>query len=164
MATTPTASTRSTAVYVEGLDELIRDFRRIDKSMAKQLTDTLRPLARSVRDKAKVIAKERGFGQGARTRGAGGKFVKGSAGRSGRGTGALIRGMGISVRGASAYVLNKAERTTGTKPFRYPAVYEFGQNSPWNRSGDRSFLQPALDIMRPQIVEGIEEMLDDLLE
>ncbi len=106
------------AIYVKGLDQLLRDLGRMAPELRKELRGALREAAGAVSSKAKQIAESEGL----------------------RASGALIRLIKPSVRGSRAYVVESATRTEGLHaPFRYPAVFEFGQG------GARSFLRKAAE-------------------
>lgn len=121
------------AVQVEGLGELLRAFGRVDAGVRKELTGTLRGIARGVAAAAKAIAEFNGL----------------------RDTGTLISKITISVGGGAAYVRATAKRWPGGFP--YPAVYEYG------KGGQRAFLAPALRLEEPNVLRGVEGMLDALL-
>lgn len=126
-------------VRVEGLTELLRGLGRADKGLRKELNTEIRGLAKVVAADAQVIAREQGLIGDPRT-----DTLSGS----------LVRRIGISVRGSSAWIVDKASRGG----FPYPAVYEFGGG------GTRAFLRPSLARNTDRIISGIEEMLVRLEE
>lgn len=87
-------------VRVEGLRDLRRDLRRIDRGLDGALRDSFRSVAGVVVEESQSIAERKGL----------------------RDTGALIRGIKSSVTRRGIAVRSTAER----KGFLYPAVYEFG--------------------------------------
>lgn len=127
-------------VRVEGLTELRLALNRVDKGLRKELNSELRSLAKLVAKEAQVVARERGLIGDPRT-----DTLSGS----------LVKRIGVSVRGSTAWIVDKATRTSTKYPsgFPYPAVYEFGGG------GTRSFLRPSIAANTDHIVAGIEEML-----
>jgi len=123
---------------VEGLDELVRSLRRLDRKLGKGITDSLRVLARDVADTAKGVAVFQGFAE---------------PGRSGRGTGAMLSSIKYGVRAGSAYVRVAAQRDG----YPYPRVYEYGGG------GERSFVHPALGLEEEHIFRTLEQTVDALL-
>jgi hypothetical protein len=111
------------AFRVEGLNDVIRDLRMLDSSVSAAITRESRAIARDVVAEAQKTATEKGLAP---------------PGWSGRGTGALLRGIKVSVRGGIPYVVEGASRNG----YYYPRVYEYG------RGGDRSFLRPAVERSR----------------
>lgn len=125
-------------VEVEGLPELIKKFRKLDKQLSKNITDRLRVSAKEVALTAKGIAASKGFAP---------------PGTSGRGTGSLIAKISYSVRAGQAYVKESANRSG----FSYPAVYEFGHGK------SRSFMEPARDLHVERVYQSMEDMITDLI-
>lgn len=128
-------------VEVQGLRSLVSAFRKVDKTLVVEMTQTLRSLAQLVRQRATEIAISEGFSP---------------PGRSGRGEGGLLEGLRYSVRTGSAAVRETAVSQRGTL---YPAIYEFG-HSAW---GHRPFLIPALESEEHHIYTTLEQMLDHVL-
>lgn len=88
-------------VRVEGLNEVIRAFRRMDRSLAREVQMELRHISQFVADDAKVTATGKGLVD---------------AGR-------LVRGIKPFYRGATAGVRSSVTR----KGYPYGGVYEFGR-------------------------------------
>ncbi len=126
------------AVHTIGLREYVGAVRKIDKSLAAEVTVVLRNVAQRVRAKSREIATDKGLED----------------------TGKLINSLGYSVRGGSAYI---TERATSDRGYPYPAVFEYGKNSPWQESrGDTSFMEPAVREEEPFVTAELEAMLATL--
>lgn len=132
-------------VTVRGLRELIRDFRRIEAQLARELRRELLAIGQIVADEAKnvqVPKKSLGAGQG------------GADGTPN--TGRLQRGIRPRMRGATTIVENRSSR----KGYKYPGIYEYGVSG--RGRARRPFLQPALEAKQGEVIEALEDMLDRL--
>lgn len=88
------------AVRVEGLDRLIRDFRKLDRSLAREVQQELRSIAGFVADDVRLAADAQGL----------------------RDSGKLISRIKPFYRGATAGVRSGVTR----KGYPYGGVYEYG--------------------------------------
>jgi hypothetical protein len=126
---------RGGTIAVEGLDELVRDFRRMSPALAKGVREELKAVAGIVEEEARDVAEAKGL----------------------RDSGRLIRGTRRFAKASSAGVRNYARR----KGFAYPMVYEYGGRG-GGRSGPRAFLEPALDNKEEAVIEALDDMLGRL--
>lgn len=123
----------------EGLTETLRDLGKFDKELRKRVTGRIRELLRVVRDEARREAAEQGFGK---------------PGRSGRGTGELVKDIKISVTNRGGMLRETAVNAHG---YSYPRIYEF------RKLHGRPFLYPAAEKEAPHIEEAIERLAGDLI-
>ena len=128
------------AVRVEGLDELVRAFGRLDRGLRRELQKHLRVIGKIVADDAKAVASEKG--------------LRGGAGDPHEGL--LIRSIRPRVRGGSAFV---ADTAVTTSP-KYPAGYPYPKRIEFAGGGARAFLAPALDRSRERVVSELERLVD----
>lgn len=119
-------------VAVRGLDQLIRDFNKVNADLRRDIQRELQDIAKIVSDEAKEIV------------------VRGDLFESGR----LANQIRPRVRGATAIVENRAKR----KGYAYPGIYEFGVSGRMKKR--RPFLEPALEAKQREVIEGLEDMLD----
>lgn len=89
-------------VRVEGLNQLVRDFGKIEKDLRKELQAELKDLARIVQREAQEIATAKGLVR----------------------TGKLVRSIRPSVRGGRAFI----RETATNKGYAYPRIYEYGHD------------------------------------
>jgi hypothetical protein len=131
-------------IVVEGVDELVATFRRIDRRIARGLQDEIRGTARDVAAIARRIATEKGLG---------------SPGRSGRGTGDLVNHIKVRVRGGSAFIVEDVRRVSAKYPAGYPyaKVYEYGSG------GVRAFMHPAAREAAPLVMERTSRLIDRVI-
>ena len=108
----------------EGARELSRALKAAGRDVRLELNRQVKPAALLVANQAKENAVAQGFAP---------------PGRSGRGTGQLLRGIKASARGGIGYV---RETAVSPKGYRYPGVYEFGGDKA------RAFLVPAVEQKR----------------
>lgn len=127
------------SVSVQGVDEILRAFRRFDHELPKEIHLALREIGLKLAAVARQIAEAEGFGP---------------PGRSGRGTGALERKVGVRVSGTRGMLVDNANRDG----FYYPVVYEFGHGR------ERSFLTPAVVANEAMISHDLDELLSRLIE
>lgn len=130
-------------LVVENLNAVIRALRKSDKEVAKGVRAKLKQMVDLVRDRAKEMAAVEGFTP---------------PGRSGRGTGKLIRSIKSSVRGGEGFIRETAVNKDG---FKYPSVYEYGHSRKW---GHRPFMEPARDEMAPVVEREFEHLLDEIAD
>lgn len=131
---------RGGSVRVEGLADLIRDFSRMDKSLA-------RDIRRELIDIGKIVAEEAKENQVPSQ-----DLAAGQRGRDDqRNTGKLQRGLRAKMRGSATVVENRAKRDG----YLYPAIYEYGKGRP--------FLEPALDAKTEDVIMALDDMLDRLV-
>ena len=131
---------RGGSVRVEGLSQLIRDFNRMNKDLARDLRRELLLVGQIVADEAKdeQIPKQ--------------DLAAGQFGSDDkRNTGRLQKGVRPRMRGTTTIVENR----TKNKGYRYPAEYEYNRG--------RAFLGPALDAKSEEVVEALDDMLDRLV-
>lgn len=122
-------------VRVEGLQELIRDFGRLEKGIAKEVRAELKDVAGIVAEEARSIAESVGL----------------------RDSGRLIRTTRPFARGATAGV-----RTTATRNgYPYGLRYEF-EGRGGDAAGPRAYLAPALEEKSDAVVEELGEVIDRL--
>jgi len=130
---------RGGSVRVEGLADLIRDFSRMDKSLA-------RDVRRELIDIGKIVAEESKENQVPSQ-----DLAAGQRGRDGkRNTGKLQRGLRAKMRGSATIVENRTKRDG----YLYPSIYEYGKGRP--------FLEPALDAKTEDVIMALDDMLDRL--
>lgn len=110
-------------IKVHGLNEFVRALKQADGDVKKEFTRGLRDAAKVVAAEAKDVASSEGLMR----------------------TGALIRGIGVSVRGTKAFVKDKTTRNG----FSYPGLYEFKRGRP--------FMQPALERKTTEVVSLLED-------
>jgi hypothetical protein len=96
------AGTASVAVRTHGLDQLVRDFGKLERELKKELQDELRQIADKVAERAKAHAVREGLV------------------RSGK----LVRSIKPGIRSRSIAVVRASATNKG---FRYPALYEYGK-------------------------------------
>lgn len=160
----------SGTVLVEGLDETLRAFRKVNKNLANDMQNRLRHIAKIVADEAKGVAEFNHL----------------------RESGRLIKGIKTQVKYREAYIIETAKNPRNDYP--YPMIYEYGGRARsakrktfgagaavTNRSaigarlansgstygefgeyGPRAFLYPALKLKQHEIVHEIDQMLGDL--
>jgi hypothetical protein len=137
---------RGEAIQVHGLKEVLRDLGKMDPTLRRKLAAELRKLVRG----AAQVAKEKAAAQG---------FTP--PGRSGRGTGALIRDIKYrSFVSREGYVGLIRETATRSGTFRYPAVFEYG-HSHW---GHRPFLEPTRQAVQPFVYEELTRVLNEQVD
>lgn len=120
----------------DGARDLSRALRAAGRDVRLELNRQVKPAALLVATQAKENAVAQGFAP---------------PGRSGRGTGQLLRGIKASVRSGVGYVRESAMTSRG---FPYPAVYEFGGDK------HRAFIVPAVEQKRL----AVEAMLAGAVE
>jgi hypothetical protein len=122
-------------IRVEGVPELKAAFKIADLQYRKEIQTRMRELAGVVADHAKEIADSNGLKK----------------------SGALIGGIKPGVQGAIAVVRDSVKKGG----FNYPAVYE-GELSGHGLKGrgPRPFLGPAVTKSEPEVIAGLEEVLD----
>jgi hypothetical protein len=127
------------AVRVEGLQELLQAFGRMDKSLSRELRREYRSIGGLVARRIKTIAE--GIG------------LRGSARTGDHKPGALIRGVRPAVRGSTLVVQDLVRRNG----FPYPQVAEG-----WiaGHGAMRPFMEPGLDASTGVVLDGFGEMLD----
>lgn len=128
------------SIRVEGLSQLIRDFNRMNKDLARDLRRELLDVGKIVADEAKDV-------QIPDQQLAGGQAGEDSA----RNTGRLQKGVRPRMRGTAVIVENRAKN----RGYGYPAIYEFNKGRP--------FLNPALDARTEDVVEALDDMLNRLV-
>ena len=121
-------------VAVKGLDQLIRDFNKVNADLRRDIQRELQEIARIVSDEAKEIV------------------VQGDLFESGK----LANQIRPRVRGSTAIVESRAKR----KGYAYPGIYEFGKSGRMKKR--RPFLEPALEAKQREVIEGLEDMLGRL--
>lgn len=123
-------------IEVEGLQQTLRAFGRIEKGMRKELRKQLVEIAGVVAETARSIAEQKGLHE----------------------SGALIARIHPGMRSSYAYVADTARRKSRKYPggFNYPAVYEYGHGRA------RAFLEPAAKQDEEKAVTLVEGMLDRL--
>lgn len=131
------------AVKVEGLRELVRDFRKMGKHVVRDVQRELGDVAKVVADEARSIAEAKDL----------------------RRSGDLVRSIRPRVRGATALVRASATH----RGFNYPRRFEFeggrrgaSDASHFRGRGPRAFLGPALDAKEGEIVDAMNDVLDRL--
>jgi hypothetical protein len=133
-------------VTVKGLSELIRDFNRVNKDLAREVRREMLAIGKIVADEAKeqqVPDQNLAAGQG---------------GEDGvANTGRLQKGIRPRMRGATTIVEN---RTKGKGGYKYPGIYEYGVSG--RGRSRRPFLVPALEAKQGEVIEALEDMLDRL--
>lgn len=123
------------AIRVEGVTELKLAFRRADAEYRKGIQLQLREIGEIVATEAKAIAAGLGLSD----------------------TGKLIARINPGVQGYIAVVRDSANK----RGFNYPAVYEGELSGHGLRGrGKRPFLGPAVDRKEPEILAGLESILD----
>lgn len=128
------------SVRVEGLSQLIRDFNRMDKQLARDLRRELLAVGQIVADEARDVQVPDQ------------DLAAGQSGDDGkRNTGRLQKGIRPRMRGTATIVENRTKRDG----YVYPAVYEYGKGRP--------FLEPALDAKTEDVVQALDDMLDRLV-
>ena len=120
-------------VRVDGLRELIRDFKKVEKGLAREIRREIKSIAKIVSVEAQRIAFAKGLWE----------------------TGELIKMTKPAVRGAVGLV--RASATN--KGYAYPFVYEYGGRGA-GKSGPRAWVNPALDNKQREVVEAFEDVLD----
>ena len=130
-------------VGAEGLRDLHRALKRMDRQLGKDLQTKIKGVAQIVADEAKRIAP--------RSR------------RPGRHMADLIR---VGIRGSTGVVRAIATRKSARWPkgYRYPYEIEFGGRLGTTDVGPRAFLAPALAAKTDEVVRGMERILDDLAD
>jgi hypothetical protein len=127
-------------VQVEGLDELVKAFGRVDKGLRRELQKQLRVIGKGVVDQARAVAASEGLH---------------GSGRDPH-PGQLISKMTVSVRGGSVYVRDTA-KTVSTK---YPQGYNYPQRLEYEAGGSRSFLRRGLEERRGTVIRDMERLVD----
>lgn len=123
-------------IAVQGLDQLVRDFGKIN-------VDLRREVQRELQAVAEIVAVQ------ARADVAAGGLVK---------SGRLQKGIRSRVRGATAIVEDRAKAKGSGYP--YPGIYEFGVSGRDKKR--RPFLEPALEKKQPEVMRSLEDLLDRL--
>lgn len=126
------------AVNVNGLDELVRAFRKMDRETARAVQRRLREAADVVAEEAKSVAEAQGLHR----------------------TGRLVRSIRPFYSGTTAGV--RAGATNRGYP--YPARYEYGGRGTGEGVGPRAFLAPALERKRDEVEQRLEQMIDDVAD
>lgn len=131
---------RGGSVRVEGLSELIRDFNRMNKQLARDLRRELLDIGQIVADEAKDVQIPNQ------------NLATNQTGQDDkRNTGRLQKGVRPRMRGTAVIVENRAKN----RGYRYPAIYEYNKGRP--------FLNPALDARTDDVVEALDDMLGRLV-
>jgi HK97 gp10 family phage protein len=141
----PRGVTGST-VTVKGLSELIRDFHRVNRDLAREVRREMLAIGKIVADEAKeqqVPEQDLAAGQ--------------SGADNVSNTGRLQKGIRPRMRGATTIVEN---RTKGRNGYKYPGIFEYGVSG--RARARRPFLVPALDEKQGEVIEALEDMLDRL--
>jgi hypothetical protein len=126
-------------LHVEGLQELLQAFGRMDKSLSREVRREYRTIGALVARRIKTIAEAEG--------------LRGSARTGDHQPGALIRGVRPAVKGSTLVVQDLVRRNG----FPYPQVAE-GWIS--GHGEERPFMEPGLDASTQAVVHGFEDMLD----
>lgn len=123
------------------MSELRAALNKADKELSRRLTKALKEGAKIVATEAKSIAAREGLAP---------------PGRSGRGTGQLVRSIKPFARRTIGGVRVKATRAG----FPYPVIYEFGGKG---RRGPRPFVTPAVENKADEVAETLDDELGDVL-
>jgi hypothetical protein len=127
-------------VVLEGMTQMMRAFKQLESDISRDLRTELKAIARDVAAAAKVEASSKGLA---------------APGRSGRGTGQLVRHIRSGATQRYAYIKDDVSRASQRYPdgYNYAKVYEYG------RGGVRAFLHPAVEHMTPEIVTRVDEFI-----
>lgn len=123
-------------IAVQGLDQLVRDFGKINVDLRREVQRELQAVAEIVAVQARADVAASGL-------------VK---------SGRLQKGIRSRVRGATAIVEDRAKAKGSGYP--YPGIYEFGVSGRDKKR--RPFLEPALEKKQPEVMRSLEDMLDRL--
>lgn len=130
------------SVRVEGLSQLVRDFNRMDKQLARDLRRELVDVGKIVADETKDVQipdQQLGAGQ---------------SGDDGvRNSGRLQGSIRARMRGTATIV--EQRRDGSRSKYAYGRIYEFDRGRP--------FLEPALDARSEDVVEALDDMLTRLV-
>jgi hypothetical protein len=135
-----------------GLRETLRFLKTVDDEVAAEVVATVKGLGAEAAALAKSKAAAQGFA---------------APGKSGRGTGRLIDGIGYSTRGPIAILREKtvgasytgrdSSRHTYPAGYPYPAIFEFGRKAAWM---NRPFLMPAVCELAPEAFRRTEAAVE----
>lgn len=126
-------------VRVEGLNQVIKGFRKMDRSLAREVQMELRHVVRPVAADARSYARSIGLVE----------------------SGALARGISPFYRGSQVGIRSTVSR----KGYPYGGVYEFGGAygfAGFGHGGGRPFLWPTVQRDEQKIILAFEDMLDRL--
>lgn len=122
-------------LQVSGLQSLIRDLGRADKSLRVEIRKEIKEVAAIVSDEARLIAEAKHLHK----------------------TGRLIAQIRPGVRGNVGLVRESAQKGG----FSYPMIYEYGGARTGEEAvGRRAFLAPAVVGKQEAVVQAFERMLD----
>lgn len=121
-------------IAVEGLRDLRRDLRRIDKSL-------LAGVREGIKDAAQLVARE-------------------AQRRAPRRTSRLVASIRPRVRGDVGLVVATATKRSP----RYPAGFRYPRRIEFEGGGRRAFMAPALEAKRRDVERRLEHLLDDIAE
>lgn len=131
-------------VYVEGLTQVIRSFRRIDRGVARELSREVRTLARIVAVEARHVAAEKGLA---------------APGTTGRGTGELVKHIKSGYQRGYGYVKDDVVSVSPA----YPQGYNYARRMEYAGKGRRSFLRPAVERSHPAILAGLDDVAEHVV-
>lgn len=120
-------------IAVEGLRDLRRDLRRMDKGL-------LAGVREGIKDAAQLVARE--------------AQRRGPRGRTSR----LVASIRPRVRGDVGLVVATAVKRSP----RYPAGFPYPRRLEFEDGGRRAFMAPALEAKRGQVERRLEHLLDDI--
>lgn len=129
------SSSHAGPIQATGIRELVRDFNKLDKDLAKNIKSEIKDVAGVVAEEAKATALRKDLYD----------------------TGKLVKSIRPSFRSGRAYVRAGAKR----KSFPYPVVYEYGGRGT-DSIGPRAFLQPALDAKEEEVVKKLDDTIGSL--
>jgi hypothetical protein len=122
-------------VRVNGLKELVRDFRKVERGLGREIRREIKSIAKIVSDEARRIALAKGL----------------------RDSGDLIKMTKPAIRGSTGLVRSSATR----RGYPYPFIYEYGKRGA-SKTGPRAWVNPALDAKQDEVVEAFEDVLDKI--
>jgi HK97 gp10 family phage protein len=123
-------------IAVEGLRDLMRALKEMDKTTRKEVRAKLREVGKIVADEAKSQATS--------------KMTQ----RSGN----LVRSIKVSVTQRSVSIVAGALKRSA----KYPSGYNYPKRHEYGSGGKRAFMNPALEDKQEEVIERFEEILDEL--
>lgn len=123
-------------IAVEGLRDLMRSLKEMDKTTRKEVRAKLREVGKIVADEAKSQASSK------------------MTSRSGN----LIRLIKVSVTQRSVSIVAGAMKRSP----KYPSGYNYPRRHEYGSGGKRAFMNPALDEKQEEVIKRFEEILDEL--
>lgn len=128
--------TAGRTVAVEGLQDLMRIIRKMDKEARKEVRAKLRDVGKIVADEAKAQAAAQGLYR----------------------TGLLIRRIRPKLTSRSIQIVDTAMKRSP----KYPSGYNYPKRYEYEKGGARAFMRPALEAKQEEAVRRFEEIFDEL--